>query len=93
MVSYCANTSCKAHFKFLHEGRLFQFLSDPEHAFSSQMEYWWLCSECCVSMVLVRESSGEIKVVPMRKSVVPIARHQVPARISSERTAIKSVAV
>ena len=62
MVSRCANPSCGARFKYLHEGRLFQFSSTGMPADVGQgrlnLVFWWLCSRCSASMTLVQDGLG-----------------------------------
>ncbi len=53
LVSRCANPSCEARFKYLHESRLFQFpsVSTPNGVSKNRLNFafWWLCPRCCSS--------------------------------------------
>jgi hypothetical protein len=72
MVSRCANPSCDARFKYLSEGRLFQFPgANPANRIyaSSVIEFWWLCPRCCLSMTLVEDPTRGVKLVPLPRSV------------------------
>jgi hypothetical protein len=72
MVSRCANPSCEAQFKYLHEGRLYHFFSDgafaepPTTRLSARMFCWWLCPGCCSSMELVQEHADGVTLVPLK---------------------------
>lgn len=69
MVSRCANPSCDAHFKYLREGRLFQFragnLAPRLAASTGGVEFWWLCPRCCISMTLVKDTAQGVKLIPL----------------------------
>lgn len=71
MVSRCANPSCDACFKYLGEGRLFQFpAANPatRGTAGGVIEFWWLCSRCCLSMTLVEDRTHGVKLVPLPRS-------------------------
>jgi len=66
VISKCANPRCSASFRYLHEGKLFQFevrlldeLTISIHAArekpSREIERFWLCESCSKIMTLVRE--------------------------------------
>ena len=60
MVSKCANPSCLAPFRYLHEGRIFTVRADvarhrPDGA-DPRVERYWLCSSCSDNMTLVLQS-------------------------------------
>lgn len=81
MVSKCANPSCSAPFRYLHQGRVFAFTSQSErehHAGgskseskSTKTEYWWLCSECCAKFE-VHFHGGHGTVVMPKSKRLPI---------------------
>ncbi len=84
MVSKCANPSCSAIFRYLHQGRVFAFTTKSEggpHASgsksegkSTKTEYWWLCNECCEKFeVHFRAGHGTV-VMPKSKGPVRLAR-------------------
>jgi hypothetical protein len=74
MLEKCANPTCSAYFRYLHQGRLFVLdVSDDASnrgAFSNErlaaqrLRYFWLCDTCQRSMTVISEQSWEIKVVP-----------------------------
>jgi hypothetical protein len=71
VVSSCANPSCDARFKYLREGRLFQFqaaTSAGRAAAGNPVELWWLCQRCCLSMTLVGDSAHRVKLVPLARA-------------------------
>jgi len=84
VVSRCANPSCEARFKYLHEGRLFQFSSvDPSTDIGKhhlKVEYWWLCPRCCSSMTLIQNGSTAAKLV-LLSSVAECSFRQYPNRM------------
>lgn len=69
MVSRCANPSCDAHFKYLREGRLFEFrasnFTQLLAAGTGAIEFWWLCPRCCMSMTLVKDRAQGVKLIPL----------------------------
>lgn len=63
MLQKCANPTCDAQFRYLHEGKLFEIEiqyddgmlggTQPETGISNiQIERWWLCNECAPSVTL-----------------------------------------
>lgn len=51
MVSRCANPSCGAPFRYLHEGHVFRFASevrchDEWKCEGPHIHYFWLCDSC-----------------------------------------------
>lgn len=65
MISKCANPACSASFRYLHEGKLYQFERkkneeirflqevDPGARKSSGgIEFFWLCDDCAATMTL-----------------------------------------
>jgi hypothetical protein len=82
VISKCANPKCSAVFRYLHEGKLFEFevrsLDDLSlearsvngHAKPSQeVECFWLCDSCASTMTLVREPGTHAVVI------VPVHEH------------------
>lgn len=67
MVSRCANPACDARFKYLSEGRLFQFPAPDSDGGSvnAPIELWWLCSRCSLSMTLTQDNARRVKLVPL----------------------------
>lgn len=55
MVSKCANPSCLAPFRYLHEGRISTVrAAGAEHRPADPIvERYWLCSTCADSLTLV----------------------------------------
>jgi hypothetical protein len=83
MVSKCANPKCRAVFRYLHEGKLFEFevrtideLSGEEpgpedhETLTRDLECFWLCASCALTMTLVRESHADkVVLVPFHNGV------------------------
>ncbi|HET7440021.1 MAG TPA: hypothetical protein VFJ47_01870 [Terriglobales bacterium] len=84
MVSRCANPACAAPFRYLHEGRLFQierrldrtaadhseFPDDPgSKRPASQVEFFWLCKNCSLTMTLVFEKGTGVVTRPLRHMI------------------------
>ena len=71
MLSKCANPSCSARMKYLHQGRVFlvqsqsalRYWSHDSGSFSAppgkQIEYFWLCS-CCAQRMKVT-AAGQLE--------------------------------
>jgi hypothetical protein len=57
MVSKCANPTCQAPFRYLHEGRIFTVRADSgtqrHDGADPKVERYWLCSTCSENMTLV----------------------------------------
>lgn len=69
MVSRCANALCGVPFKYLHEGRLFQFETSTNLMNnSSRFVFWWLCPRCCLTMTLVQSGASGMTVVGLDSS-------------------------
>lgn len=68
MVSKCANPSCSASFRFLHEGKVFRIETPPESPNADQslsakkparhLEFFWLCDRCSSLMTLAVDKGG-----------------------------------
>jgi hypothetical protein len=71
MLSKCANPSCAARFRYLHEGKLFRFETDSEAKLGQvekhkrRIEYYWLCSACCSAMSLRYDGTNGLRTVPI----------------------------
>jgi hypothetical protein len=68
MVSRCANPSCSARFRFLHEGRVFKLETGPGPAHNpdplmQKIEYFWLCQRCAETLEVVFRN-GEVITQP-----------------------------
>ncbi len=85
MLSKCANPACSASFRYLHQGRIFTLVLDPEptgadavwdHRVERPVERYWLCEVCAQSMTLGRAGKSVV-VRPMppsrRRSVAEAA--------------------
>jgi hypothetical protein len=84
MVSKCANPSCLAPFRYLHEGRIFTVrasAAEHRHEVSDAIvERYWLCSSCSNSMTLVLQSG---KVLLRSLAAIP------EAGINTSRAAVR----
>ncbi len=74
MLSKCANPSCSAPFRYLHEGKLFRVArrvngngsaNGWESKPPQQLEYYWLCDSCASQMTIMRAEDGGIQAVPL----------------------------
>ncbi|MBZ5628964.1 MAG: hypothetical protein LAO06_08870 [Acidobacteriia bacterium] len=63
MLSKCANPACSASFRYLHEGRIFTLLCEPEfrgahavwdRAAEQHVARFWLCDACSQTMTVCR---------------------------------------
>lgn len=75
MVSHCANSSCHARFKYLRDGRLFQFPARKSEtkvlSNGSGFGLWWLCTECAKTMTLVADGNFGVKLIPLPSAKEP----------------------
>lgn len=61
MVSKCANPSCSAPFRYLHQGRIFAVRPhspDRGNVSRAVVERYWLCDTCAKTMTLVLRNGG-----------------------------------
>jgi hypothetical protein len=78
MISKCANPECGSPFRYLREGRLFQFelgksnknspafrLVSPKKP-PARVEHFWLCGECSVRMTLTADQAKGVIVIPLK---------------------------
>ncbi len=76
MIDKCANPTCAAQFRYLHQGKLFLVDGTREpvmccveetngvRAVSGRTLVYWLCDACSKTMVVVVTSRNSIDVVP-----------------------------
>lgn len=68
MISKCANPGCHAVFRYLHEGKLFEFEMRSEAV--REIECFWLCDTCASTMTLFLEpETQEVVIVPLDNDV------------------------
>jgi hypothetical protein len=62
MVSNCANPSCSAIFRYLHEGTIFQVATrtptDGKRLGGNGLDRFWLCGECSKTMTIISQPTG-----------------------------------
>lgn len=66
MVAKCANPSCPALFRYLHEGKLFRadvHIENSARQSQRKTEYVWLCGRCAREMAPKIEVSGNAVIV------------------------------
>ena len=94
MLSKCANPTCSAKFRFLHEGRIFSLVrrseggpgSEPVASNGGRLERYWLCDRCAQAMTLVWSRGAVVlKALP---GVVPLSRHALRPLPPAERTLV-----
>ena len=63
MLSKCANPTCFARFRYLHEGRIFNIEikaaseTDPAR-FKDKVEHFWLCESCARVLKVVWDNGA-----------------------------------
>ena len=75
MVHKCANPACSAPFRTLKDGRVFVKeveVDSPGKGLRRQLRYFWLCTSCCRTMIVVVENGQGVKVEPLRRSATAI---------------------
>jgi len=69
MLSKCANPTCFARFRYLHEGRIFNIdiaaASGNRQGHVSRIEHFWLCEDCAETHKVVWEN-GTVVTRPLR---------------------------
>ena len=69
MLAKCANPACGAHFRYLHEGRIFNFpFSENGIPGVSRVEHFWLCGKCAACLTVVM-NGGSVAVRFRRMSL------------------------
>jgi hypothetical protein len=76
MVSRCANPSCSARLKYLHEGRIFVLRTRSAERYwggdagsfgappGKQIQCLWLCQNCAREMTVTANGNVESQAVP-----------------------------
>jgi len=75
MLSKCANPTCSARFRYLHEGRIFSAIIEDKGVVRGAEDYaetprrverYWLCDSCARSMTLVlRDGRVVLRAMPL----------------------------
>ena len=70
MLAKCANPTCSAPFRYLHEGKLFRLdpgagPPSPAGRQPRQLQYFWLCERCAHTLTLEMRA-GKISARPLR---------------------------
>jgi hypothetical protein len=77
MLSKCANPSCSATFRFLHEGTLFHVeIASTLQEGTVALERFWLCTECSRKLTVVSDSAGAVVTPRQPRS----KKSEIPAR-------------
>ncbi len=80
MLSRCANPACSAPFRYLHEGRIFNFDSglsvEAVHSGRGDLnerhiEHYWLCARCAETLTVVLVARQPV--LHMRRAELPPA--------------------
>jgi hypothetical protein len=77
VLSKCANPSCSAPFRYLHEGKLFRIEIDVQldraagsgrgvGKTPSRLEFFWLCDSCSTRMTVAYTRDQGVAVIPLR---------------------------
>jgi len=79
MLSKCANPDCNATLHYLREGKVFKIESEAEVTASGvkpirQVEHFWLCGNCSVSLTLTYTKDLGVQVVPKPADLVQARR-------------------
>ena len=83
MLAKCANPSCPAVFRYLHQGELCALPSTDEHrnrssrvnffGFIPNAQYAWLCDHCVKHVKVILDKSNRIQVISGRWNADVIA--------------------
>jgi hypothetical protein len=83
MLSKCANPTCFASFRYLHQGRIFNIdmsaASVSRQAHTSRIEHFWLCKECAQTHKVVLEN-GRVVTRPLRLELPAATPQQKPEK-------------
>jgi len=74
MLSKCANPACSTPFRYLREGKLFEFdtYHEPGSGKASKMsirrvEFFWLCGECSTQLTVIRDRQRGVVTAPIAR--------------------------
>jgi len=74
MLSKCANPVCFTPFRYLREGKLFEFDSQRESESvqgskraARRVEFFWLCGECSTRLTVIRDAQLGVVTVPIAR--------------------------
>jgi hypothetical protein len=74
MLSKCANPACSTPFRYLRDGKLFEFDSHREAETTQEskqsprrVEFFWLCGECATQLTVIRDAQNGIVAVPIAR--------------------------
>lgn len=73
MLSKCANPACSTPFRYLREGKLFEFDShrEPGPGKTSKkprrVEFFWLCGECSTQLTVIQDGQKGVVTVPIAR--------------------------
>ena len=72
MLAKCANPTCSAPFRYLHEGKLFRLdlgagPPSPGGRLPRNLQYFWLCERCACTMTLEMHA-GKVSIRPLRST-------------------------
>lgn len=93
MLSKCANPTCAAVFRYLHEGKLYVMdrrrpLTAPKPKYArkpAQLEYAWLCSCCSLYLIIeIDEDFGTMVVRELERKNDSEASHSAKYSIRME---------
>ena len=73
MLAKCANPTCSAPFRYLHEGKLFRLNlgagpPSPGERQPHNVQYFWLCERCARAMTLEMHA-GKVSVRPLHPAM------------------------
>jgi len=75
MLSKCANPGCTNPFRYLRDGKLFEFQRTEEQTPESQskkpvrrVEFFWLCGQCSTELTVVRDEKKGVITMPLPPS-------------------------
>jgi hypothetical protein len=76
MLAKCANPTCSAPFRYLHEGKLFRLDlgAGPPSAdtrIPRQLQYFWLCDRCARTMTLEMHA-GKVLARPLQAATAAL---------------------
>jgi hypothetical protein len=77
MLAKCANPTCFAPFRYLHEGKLFRLdlgarPPSPGGRRPRQLQYFWLCERCARTFTLEMRA-GKVSARPLQSGLATSA--------------------
>jgi len=81
MLSKCANPACSKPFRYLRDGKLFEFdyhrnaeAKESTTLAPRRLEFFWLCGECAGELTVIHDRQKGVVTVPIAQEAKFLVR-------------------